>query len=293
MKALNETIIAIIGTGLMGSSLALALRGHVRAIHGVDNSPTHRLGAATYFDYIGDNLERAVAGADMVILAIPIQAILQVIEQIGSLLKPGALLLDLGSAKQMIVQAMDALPEHVQAVGGHPMCGKESSGPMAADAAMYRGAVFVLCETKRSTPQAINFVQCLIRVIGARPVAMSAERHDAAVAAISHLPYLLSVGLVNTVGQTAQDDPTPWTVASTGFRDTSRLASSNVTMMNDILMANREAILDALVLFDAQLHSLGEAIQSSDEGALRGILETARKTRDDWFKTWQTLRRDM
>jgi prephenate dehydrogenase len=121
-----------------------------------------------------------------------------------------------------------------------------------------------------------------VRAIGSRYVLLTPERHDAAVAAISHLPYLLSVGLVGTVEQMAKQDPAPWKLASSGFRDTSRLAGSDLTMMGDILMTNREAVLDALKIFEIQMQSLESAVRTSDEATLRGILGDARTARLHW-----------
>src|SRR5207249_2103753 len=152
----------------------------------------------------------------------------------------------------------------------------------AADGALYQGCVFVMCPSQRSTSDALAFMQDMIGAIGAKPLVMTPDRHDAAVAAISHLPYLLSIGLVGAASRAAQDDSIPWKLASSGFRDTSRLAASDVTMMGDILLTNRQAVLDALKLFGAQLTSLEDALQSADERRLRGILDSARQTRLDW-----------
>jgi prephenate dehydrogenase len=283
MKALGEASFTIVGTGLMGSSLALSLRGKVKSLCGIDPDPSHLQAAAAYFDDVNADLEQA-AQADVVVLAAPIRSILTLIERLVTVLKPGALLIDLGSTKRDIVRAMDNLPDYVLAVGGHPMCGKERSGPSSADGALYKGCVFVLCPTYRSTPAALAFVQNMVETIEAKPLLMDAERHDAAVAAISHLPYLLSAALVGAVNDTAHDDGIAWKLAAGGFRDTSRLAASDVTMMEDILLTNRDAVLDALKLFGAQLAGLSTALEASDEPVLRGILDSARQTRLNWAR---------
>ena len=288
MKTLDNAELTIVGAGLMGASLALALRGAVRVIRAVDTDPANREIVAAYVDDVSGDLDPAVAAADVIVLATPIRAILRLLERLKTtgVLKPGALVIDLGSAKQQIVQAMDDLPDTVQAVGGHPMCGKETSGPQEATGALYQGSVFVLCPSRRTTDEALTFATDMIRAIGAKPLILSAARHDTAVAAISHLPYLLSAGLVGAVNRCAESDPLAWTLASNGFRDTSRLAASDVTMMGDILFTNQDAILEALALFRAQLDALETAIRSSDEAALRGILAHARQIRIDWFKMW-------
>jgi prephenate dehydrogenase len=283
MKALGDAAFTIVGTGLMGSSLALALRGKVKSLCGIDPDPVHLRSAAAYFDDVSTQLEQAEQ-ADVVVLAAPIRSILQLVEKLSSVIKPGTLLVDLGSTKREIVCAMDNLPANLLAVGGHPMCGKEQSGPSAADGAIYNGCVFVICPTARSTPEALTFMHEVIHAIHARPLLMDAAQHDAAVAVISHLPYLISAALVSAVKDTSRDDGLPWKLAASGFRDTSRLAASDITMMGDILLTNREAVLDALKLFSEQLAKLQEALQASNEQALRGILDSARQTRLDWAR---------
>lgn len=282
MKTLSEAAFCIVGTGLMGTSLALALRGKVGKLIGVEANSSNRYAAASYFDTVSEDLAPAVSEADVVVLAAPIRAMLSILGKIGPLLRPGTLVLDLGSAKRQVVQAMDALPDGVLAIGGHPMAGKEQSGPSVADATLYRGCVFVLCPTRLTTPDALDYAKGMIWAIGAHHTIMQADRHDAAVAAISHVPYLLSVGLVSTVQNIAQHDQAPWRLAAGGFRDTSRLAGSDITMMGDTLLTNRQAVLDTLHVFRAQLDILESFLQTADEKALRGILESARQARLEW-----------
>jgi len=190
---------------------------------------------------------------------------------------------DLGSTKREIVRAMDALPEDTLAVGGHPMCGKETSGVDAADPELYRGCRFVVVPTRRSTPEAVAWVRDLARALGANPVEMEAGRHDSLVAAISHLPYLVSAALMNTVDDLSRDDDAVLELAAGGFRDTSRLAASNVTMMLDILTTNRDAVLevaeayrkhlDALIDFDTLSRSSLRVAVDPMYGAGRGYLK--------------------
>jgi len=289
MKPLSEAEVTIVGAGLMGSSLALALRGKVKGVRGVEPNPAYWDAARPHFDHVTADLKSAVASADIVILAAPIRAILQLLDRLKPMLRPGTLVIDLGSAKTDIVRAMNDLPESVLAVGGHPMTGKETSGPAGADGTLFEGRVFVLCPTQRSTPESIAFAQAMIKAIRARELILEAERHDAAVAAISHLPYLVSAGLVAAVQHAAQTDDLPWQLAATGFRDTSRLAGSDVTMMGDTVLTNRQAVLDALYLFTEQLRGIQDALQTSDEDQLRGILRSAQQARTAWFERWNSL----
>jgi prephenate dehydrogenase len=277
MKALNDTHLCIIGTGLMGSSLALALRGKVRHLHGIDPDPS----AAPYFDTFSDALH-SLYNADVIVLATPIRAILELLPQVGALAAAGALITDLGSVKAPIMAAMAALPPRVQAVGGHPMCGKELSGASVADPMLYAGCTYVLCATERTSQAALSFMETLVRAIGAQPLHLAPSAHDQAVAQISHLPYLLSVALMLSAAEA--DDERLWQLAASGFRDTSRLASSDVTMMGDVVMGNRAALLSALTRYAEQLADLQALLAADDEAALRARLEQARRARQAWLQ---------
>jgi prephenate dehydrogenase len=283
MKALDDSEFTIVGTGLMGASLALALRGKVKTLRGVERDPVTRQAAASYFDTISDELSGAL-DSDVIVLAVPILAILEILQALAIRAKSGTLIMDLGSSKQEVVQAMNALPEHLLAIGAHPMCGKETSGPQYADGTLYKDHPFVLCHTRRTTGAAWEFACAMVTSIGAQAIDLDAAQHDQAVAMISHLPYLLSVGLVATTQQAAQADATPWHLAASGFRDTSRLAGSNVSMMGDTLLTNRSAVLTTLAAFRQQLDHLESALKSSDEAALHAILETSRQARLEWLK---------
>lgn len=260
----------------MGTSLALALRGKVRHLHGIDPDPS----AAPHFDTFSNALH-SLYDADVIVLAAPIRAILTILPQVGALAAAGALITDLGSVKAPIVAAMNQLPPRVQAVGGHPMCGKELSGAAAADAALYRGCTYVLCAAERTSRAALAFMEELVHAIGAQPLQLDAATHDQAVAHISHLPYLLSIALTLSVAEA--EDERLWQLASSGFRDTSRLASSDVTMMGDVVTSNRAALSSALERCVAQLRHLQALLASEDDSALRAALEKARQARHAWL----------
>lgn len=285
LPALKHANILIVGTGLMGASLALALRGSVGALLGVDSDPETRAFVEPYFDAVGDDLASMAARADVVILAVPVRSIVRLIGQIGANLKPGALVFDLGSVKAPVIAAMDALPPGILALGGHPMCGSERSGPSAAVGALYQDVTFALCLSQRSDEDALTFVRNLVEGIGARPLLLDAAAHDRAVAAVSHLPYAVSAMLVAAAVEIAGDDSAPWQLASSGFRDTSRLAGSDLTMMTDVLVANREAVLGALDIYAGQLARLRALIDAGDEAALRALLALARSVRTRWAES--------
>lgn len=167
----------------------------------------------------------------------------------------------------------------VQCVGGHPMCGKETSGIGAADARLFNGAKFVLTPTSRTTSHTLSIVQTLVERIGAQPVLMDAESHDRAVAAISHLPYLLSVNLVNTVD--GLHDERAQLLAASGYQSMTRLAASHPQLMADIIATNRANILGMIDRYQTELSQLRQAIAESNEECWRAKLEQAEKVKRD------------
>jgi prephenate dehydrogenase len=273
--------VTIVGLGLMGASLAGALRGQCRAVVGVTRR-AETIDAALargLIDWGTTDLAEGVRQAGTVILATPVRVILQQLAHIGPLLPQGCLLLDLGSTKSHIVAEMARLPAHVQPLGGHPMCGKEVSGLEAADPALYQGYTFILCPLPRTSEAALALGCALARAVGASPLVLEAERQDYLVATVSHLPYLLACALVSTADATTSADPAAWEVVAGGFRDTSRVAGSDVTMMLDILLTNQEKVLKALDVYRAQLRNLARLIEAGDEDDLRAVLGAIRAER--------------
>jgi prephenate dehydrogenase len=224
----------------------------------------------------------AVAHADIVVLATPIRHILATIPQVAALMRQGALLIDLGSTKVGVVEAMNATPEDILAVGGHPMCGKETGGLESASTDLFHGATFVLTPTKHTTEEAMQTAREIVEVIGAKPLVLEAERHDRAVAAISHLPYLLSASLMHVETEANDRDSATGTLAASGFRDTSRLAASSLDMMLDILLTNRESVLAALDLFEQKIAEARALLD--DEKGLRDWMAEARRNRMEMYK---------
>jgi prephenate dehydrogenase len=287
---LQDQHVCIVGLGLMGGSLALALRGQVARLSAVDSDPAAcrlALERGIVGEASGDL--SLVAGADVVILAAPVRAAIRLIGEISALLQPGSLLMDVCSVKQPLVAAMNALPPAVGAVAGHPMCGKEVSGLIHAEASLYHGARFVLCRTGRSTPLALEGAEQIVSALGAESLLMEAGHHDRVASLISHLPYLLAAALALTAGEGAEADPIVWELASSGFRDTSRLAGSDPAMMADILLTNQDAIQDALrgaqVTLDRLRDTLRDAAQEGDPNALISFLSGAQRFRREWERT--------
>ncbi len=279
--------VAVVGLGLMGGSLAAALTSRDACAHvvGISRSATSlRTALDMHIIHAGTcDLGAGVAGADVVVLATPITDIIRKLGTIGPLLRPGTVVTDVGSTKRCIVQAMEALPNHVRPVGGHPMCGKETSGLAVADQTLYVDKTWVLTPLLRSEEAAVGLIEQMVRSVGARPLRLAPERHDRLTAAISHLPYALSVALVNSAEALADGDDLAWRIAASGFRDTSRLAGSDLTMMADILMTNRDHVLDGLRLAGEQIATLERCLEESDAEALQATLRAARRRRLEVF----------
>ncbi len=281
MKELPDLTITIIGLGLMGGSLAGALRAKCREVVGVARraETIDTALAQGLIDRGTINLRDGVREADVVVLATPVCVIMRQLAEIGPLLPEGCLLMDLGSTKARIVAEMARLPDHVQPLGGHPMCGKEKSGIEAADPALYHGRTFILSPLERTSETALATGLALAEAVGARPLVLEPERQDALVATVSHLPYLLACALVATADATTSPDPAAWEIIAGGFRDTSRVAGSDVTMMVDILMTNREKVLHAVDVYRAKLRDLARLVETSDEKDLRAALSAIRDER--------------
>jgi len=212
-----------------------------------------------------------------------VRVIMRQLAEIGPLLPEGCLLMDLGSPQSQIVSAMARLPGHGQPLGGHPMCGKEVSGIEAADPAVYRGCTFILTPLPRTSEAALVLGHALIEAVGATPLVLEPDRQDYLVATISHLPYLLACALVGTADATTSADPVVWEIVAGGFRDTSRVAGSDVTMMMDILLTNREEVLKALDTYQTQLRNLARLVEAGDEEEMRAVLSTIRAKRKEMF----------
>ncbi len=259
--------IIIVGLGLMGGSLARALRNEVFTIIGVDSDLETRQTAiaSSVVAAVADDLTAVtIRPTDLVILATPVRTILAQIAALPTVAPRGCMVLDLGSTKTEICAAMDGLPESFQAIGGHPMCGREVGGFANSSAGLFRGQNFLLVETGRTTPTVRRVVVQLIQAAGAQPVLIDAARHDAVVAAVSHVPYLAAALLMQQAAETAVTTPEIWNIAASGFRDTSRLAGSNPTMMRDIVLTNRDVIAEQLLVYRGHLDALLAMLDDAD-----------------------------
>ncbi|OPX90477.1 MAG: prephenate dehydrogenase [Pelotomaculum sp. PtaB.Bin104] len=275
--------VAIIGVGLIGGSLGMALRARGLAgevVGSGSRAENLQLGVELgAIDRFTGSIEAGVAGADLVIIATPVSATITVLEEILPYLSPGTIVTDVGSTKGGIVRAAEKLvPKGIAFVGGHPMAGTERTGVKEADRYLFENAFYIITPHEHTPAQAVAVLKKMAGGVGAKVIEMEPERHDLAVAAVSHLPHFIAVSLVNTVAQmTASDEILP--LAASGFRDTTRIAASGPPMWRDIFHANREQLLDMIRRFQTEL-SLFEGLIAADEGdAVEARLASAQEVR--------------
>jgi prephenate dehydrogenase len=273
---LASSKIAIVGLGLMGGSLALALKGRCAALYGIDTQrPTLELALSqNIVDSADEDPAKLLSKADLVIFATPVPAILALLEELPNLTPNPCIVFDLGSTKRLIVEAMSRLPERFDPIGGHPICGKEKLSLTNAERTLYYAAPFLLTPLERTTPRAFSAVNQIMEAIGAKPTVLDASEHDRILAATSHLPFLLSSALSLTV---------PLHVApfiGPGFRSVSRLASTPASMMLGVLQTNRENVLESIRHFQHSLDEIENVLQDEDLTSLEEILNHSKSAYD-------------
>lgn len=268
--------IAIIGLGLIGGSIALALKeAGLKDVRIVGNARTRdTLQRAQKIGAIDDGYatpEDAARDARVVIIAAPILATKQIFEDIAPVLGEGTVVTDAGSTKANVMRwAKEILPAHAFFVGGHPMAGKETQGIDAAESSLFRDKTWVLVPPADAPEGAVRTVVGIAQACGANPVFMDAEEHDSYVAAISHLPLALSSALFSVAFGSAAW-PELASLASSGFKDTTRLASGSPEMAHDIVMTNRDNIIHWIDRFQVELSRFREMIAT---GESKAVLET-------------------
>ena len=269
---LQNTRIAIVGLGLMGGSLALALRGKCAALYGIDSDrATLELATAKQIvDQAEADPADLVRQADLVILATPVPVIIDFIQKLSLFVQTPCIVLDLGSTKKNIIRAMSSLPENFDPIGGHPICGKEKLGLEHAEASLYQGAPFVITALDRSSRRAKAAAKQIIAAVGANAIEISAEDHDRILASTSHLPFLLSSALALSTPQEFGS------LIGTGFKSTSRLAGTPAHMTMGILQSNRANILNAIQSFRKSLDRIESTLQDENYMQLELILNQSR-----------------
>jgi cyclohexadieny/prephenate dehydrogenase len=286
--------VALIGLGLIASSMAHALRagGLVEEIVGYAKSPETRAVAKDLFcDRVTETAAEAVAGADLVVLCVPVGAMGALAEEIGPHMKPGAVVTDVGSVKQAVVDAVAPhLPAGVHFIPGHPLAGTEYSGPRSGFATLFQNRWWLLTPLPGTDEGEIDRLERLLVAMGANVDRMDVARHDLVLAVVSHTPHLIAytmVGVADHMRRVSESEVIKY--SASGFRDFTRIAASDPTMWRDVFLTNKDAVLDILGRFAEELFMLQRAIRMGDGDALhayftrtrairRGIIEAGQDT---------------
>ena len=289
--------LGLIGCGLMGGSFALAMKkaGLVQRVVGYSKSPstTERARQLGVIDVEAPSALLAAAGADIVLLAVPVAATEATLKAIKHLVTPQMLVMDVGSTKVDVVKAArSALQGQLGSfVPAHPITGREVSGVEHADASLYHGRQVILTPTERTLTAQLRRAEELWTQLGARVSSMSPESHDAAFAAVSHLPHMLAFAMLSSIN--AQPNANELlALAGPGFRDFTRIAASDPKMWRDILRANRDEVLAQSRLFKQALQGLEDAMQADSDQPLEDLITLASHTRAHWRMAAQRGHKD-
>ncbi len=258
--------VTIVGVGLIGGSMALAMKEQQLAqkVIGVDNNFLHQQ-AALKLGLVDEirNLEQAVSIADLVVLAVPVNALLKMLPVVLDRIDK-AVVIDVGSTKEGIIAEVTKHSKRRQFVATHPMWGTEYSGPESAVSGAFRDKAVVICNKEESYPEAVEAVETLYKRLGMHLVYMNAKDHDVHVAYVSHISHITSFALANTVLEKEQEEDTIFELASGGFESTVRLAKSNPAMWAPIFMQNRENVLDVLNEHISQLRKFKASLEKEN-----------------------------
>ena len=278
--------LAIIGVGLIGGSLGLALKqklgdeiyitGLCRTQRSMDNAVA--LGAV---DYASPDLKRVVEDADIIFLSTPVLQIVPMIERLLSYVKRGAILTDAGSTKKFIWEHIRSiLPEGVWYVAGHPMTGRELSGVTAAKADLFKGKAYVIVEDTGAPPEVVEKLMSVLRLTEAKFVTLDIAKHDRCASVISHVPHVTAAALVTLLNRSGGDLESCIKLIGGGFKDTTRIASSNADMWADICMTNGEAIAANLRELQQILDEVIDSIEHKDRQAVHDYFAASKQRRD-------------
>ena len=283
------TTIAIVGTGLIGTSLALAIKQSNLQVDvvGTDYDQSARSGAqkSGAFKKVESNLSNAIRGADVVIYATPVLAMREMMEASVNDFEEGCVVTDVGSSKKVVIEwADEILPESVSFVGGHPMAGKELSGPTNADGDLFKGKAYCIIPSVTAEKSAVSSVTTLAESIGAKPFFIGVDEHDSFVAAASHLPFMMSVALIGTASKSANWEDIAQ-LASSGFASLSRLASGDPIMHRDICVSNPKPIVAWMDAYIREMYDLRNMLANEngpDPEAVHQVFVDAMEARARW-----------
>ena len=279
--------IAIIGVGLLGGSLGLAIKqrhiarlvhGYVRRATSIRECLDHKVA-----DYVTLDLLEAASQADMIILCTPIAQMRELVERMLPVLKKGAIVTDVGSVKGSVVKELAPIVNKVGGhfVGSHPMAGAEKMGVSASRVDLFERAICVITPTQGNNPEPVKTVETFWKEIGARTLILTPDQHDELVSRSSHLPHIVAAELANYVLSPVHPKEQAMLCAN-GFRDTTRIASGSPEMWRDIAMANRKNLMRILGVFIDDLHEFRLALENEDQSAIAEFFEKAKQRRDAW-----------
>ena len=278
----NKLKIAIVGLGLIGGSLGLALVRAGYTVSGWDQdsetiNEAYRSGA---INYLPTSFKDAIIMASVVFIATPVDTIPATIESCLPYARSGTIFSDLGSIKKSVLEGVfNLLPPSYHFVGGHPMTGSEQHGIRAADPFLFQNAAYIIIEDPRTPDEAGALIMKLVESVGAQIIRLSAAEHDRIVAMVSHLPHLIAATLAKTVGDVEAAHPGTLNLAAGGFRDTTRIAIGSPKLWHGIIFGNLAQVLTAIDTFQNELNYLKELLTSGAKLQFKRFLEEARETR--------------
>jgi prephenate dehydrogenase len=280
-------LVTIIGLGLIGGSIGLALRQGKRSgweIVGYSRrqETVAKASSSGAIDLGETNLKDAVKQADLVIIATPVLTVKEIFSEIAPHLPSGCIVTDTASTKVQVMRwAEEILPPTVDFIGGHPMAGKETYGIQAAEAELFRGCTYCITQSKKASPKSIDMATGMVKKLGAIPFFIDAQEHDNLVAGISHLPMVLSAALVSLTTKNPS-----WSImsklAASGYHDLTRLASGSPEVNAHICLSNREAIINWIDKFSQELERYRQLVAGGDKHLEQALTE-ANKARQEWL----------
>ena len=277
--------LSIIGTGLIGCSIALGVKGMFRNVAGYDSDVNNFEGAINA-GIVNQSwsINRIAFGSDVIIVSVPVDVAVSIIPYILSKINDNAVVIDVGSTKSTICRAVRNHPRRGSFVAAHPMAGSENSGPQRANAQLLNGRKVIICEPELSSPLALSCAETIFTNLGMSIDFMDADAHDRVVALVSHLPQIVSYGVASTVAQTMEANHQWCDIAASGFDSSTRLAKSPSDVWTPIMIQNNEHIVDFLNLFIKQIETIKGFIESGDTDLINQFIHQSQTVRETFDK---------
>lgn len=275
--------LSIVGTGLMGCSIAICVKDMFSSISGYDINPKNiEYAALNGIISKSSSIKRIAYESDVIIVSVPVDASIEIIPFILNEIDENTTVIDVGSTKSQICRAIQNHPRRANFVAAHPMAGSESSGPKSSNSEIFSGRKAIICQSEKSSILALNCAKSLFTKLGMTIEYMDVETHDRLVAMVSHLPQAISYGLAKTISQSANDDD-PWCgIAAGGFDSSTRLAKSSSTVWVPILLQNKAYVSECLQEFITQMELLKELIDTDDKQGIKGFIRKSQNIRKEF-----------